>query len=214
MYRDVPFEAISQSTADDLVARGIPRGNVRINYPGIAFDVYTPDASLRAAVPTFAYLGRLKRYKGVDIVIRAFALVRDQRAVLEIAGSGDHRPALERLVGVPGGDGCGVSGGGPVGGGGGGGGASQPDAAALASALHAAHATLLHVAARVERLHERAGAVRAAHTAALRARGVVAADPFADGGWSGGGWGVGALALPAPVPASVSAPSLLFGGGR
>jgi glycosyltransferase involved in cell wall biosynthesis len=98
MYRDVPFEAISQSTADDLVARGIPRGNVRINYPGIAFDVYTPDASLRAAVPTFAYLGRLKRYKGVDIVIRAFALVRDQRAVLEIAGSGDHRPSLERLV--------------------------------------------------------------------------------------------------------------------
>jgi glycosyltransferase involved in cell wall biosynthesis len=98
MYRNVSFEAISQSTADDLVSRGIRRELVKVNYPGIAFDEYTPDASQRAAVPTFAYLGRLKKYKGVDIVIRAFAQVRDTRAVLEIAGSGDYRPALEQLV--------------------------------------------------------------------------------------------------------------------
>jgi glycosyltransferase involved in cell wall biosynthesis len=98
LYRGVLFEAISQSTADDLVARGIERSLVRVNYPGIAFDAYTPDAAQRAAVPTFAYLGRLKKYKGVDIVIKAFAQVRDPRAVLEIAGSGDYRPALERLV--------------------------------------------------------------------------------------------------------------------
>ncbi len=98
IYRNVPFEAISQSTADDLVARGIPREAIHVNYPGIAFDVYTPEASARAAVPTFAYLGRLKRYKGVDTVIRAFARVSDPRAVLEIAGSGDHRAALEQLV--------------------------------------------------------------------------------------------------------------------
>jgi glycosyltransferase involved in cell wall biosynthesis len=98
VYRDVPFEAISQSTADDLVARGIPRPHVHVNYPGIAFDAYTPDATQRAAVPTFAYLGRLKKYKGVDLVLRAFARVPDPRAVLEIAGSGDYRPALERLT--------------------------------------------------------------------------------------------------------------------
>jgi glycosyltransferase involved in cell wall biosynthesis len=98
VYRDVPFEAISQSTADDLVARGIRRDLVHVNHPGIAFDVYTPDAASRAPVPTFAYLGRLKRYKGVDTVIRAFARVPDPRAILEIAGSGDYRPALEQLV--------------------------------------------------------------------------------------------------------------------
>jgi glycosyltransferase involved in cell wall biosynthesis len=97
-YRGVPFQAISESTADDLVARGIPRPLVRVIYPGIDTRAYTPDTTRRAAVPTFAYLGRLRRYKGVDLVIRAFARVRHPEARLEIAGSGDWRPELERLV--------------------------------------------------------------------------------------------------------------------
>ena len=97
-YRHVPFQAISESTADDLVARGLRCDQVVVIPPGVSFDHYTPDSSVRATVPTFAYLGRLKKYKGVDLVIRAFARVRDQRAVLEIAGAGDHRPALEALV--------------------------------------------------------------------------------------------------------------------
>lgn len=98
VYRRTPFEAISESTADDLVARGIPRVHVTVIYPGASCDYYTPDPSQRAATPVFAYLGRLKKYKGVDLVIRAFAKVADSRAVLEIAGEGDFRPALERLV--------------------------------------------------------------------------------------------------------------------
>ena len=97
-YRGVPFEAISESTGDDLLARGIARERVRVIYPGIDARAYTPDPAARSDVPTFAYLGRLKRYKGVDLVIRAFARVADPRARLEIAGVGDYRPALERLV--------------------------------------------------------------------------------------------------------------------
>src|SRR6185369_9671296 len=46
----------------------------------------------------FAYLGRLKRYKGVHFVIRAFAACGAPDAVLEIAGAGDYRPALEALA--------------------------------------------------------------------------------------------------------------------
>jgi glycosyltransferase involved in cell wall biosynthesis len=98
VYGRTPFHAISDSTADDLVARGIPRNLIRVIYPGVAFDVYTPDPSLRAPTPTFAYLGRLKRYKGVDIVIRAFARVQRPDARLDIVGSGDFRPDLERLA--------------------------------------------------------------------------------------------------------------------
>ncbi|MEK7239042.1 MAG: glycosyltransferase family 4 protein [Gemmatimonadota bacterium] len=98
VYRDTPFEAISESTADDLVGRGIARDHVRVIYPGASCDHFTPDPTQRAPTPVFAYLGRLKKYKGVDLVIRAFARVDDPRAVLEIAGEGDFRPALERLV--------------------------------------------------------------------------------------------------------------------
>jgi glycosyltransferase involved in cell wall biosynthesis len=97
-YRHTPFEAISESTADDLAARGIARDHVRVIYPGASCTYYTPDAGQRSPTPVFAYLGRLKKYKGVDLVIRAFAQVTDTRAVLEIAGEGDFRPTLERLV--------------------------------------------------------------------------------------------------------------------
>jgi glycosyltransferase involved in cell wall biosynthesis len=97
-YRDVAFEAVSESTADDLVARGVKRDHVRVIYNGVDSAFFTPAEGTRAPVPHFAYLGRLKRYKGVDTVIRAFAQLGHPGAVLEIAGKGDHEPALRRLA--------------------------------------------------------------------------------------------------------------------
>jgi len=98
VYRGVPFEAISESTADDLAGRGIPRGSVAVIYPGIDTVAYTPNAAERSPVPLFSYLGRLKKYKGVHIVLRAFAQVDVPGARLEIAGAGDYRTELEALA--------------------------------------------------------------------------------------------------------------------
>lgn len=98
VYRNVPFEAVSRSTADDLVARGIPRSGIRVIYNGVDTVGYTPNPSERSERPLFAYLGRLKRYKRVDLVVRAFAGLGDDGSTLEIAGTGDYRPQLERLV--------------------------------------------------------------------------------------------------------------------
>lgn len=98
MYRDVPFEAISESTASDLGVRGIARSRVRVIYPGIDSETYTPDPAARAPEPLFVYLGRLKRYKRVDLIIEAFARMRHPTATLAIAGTGDYRPALESLA--------------------------------------------------------------------------------------------------------------------
>lgn len=98
IYRDVPFEAISESTRDDLVARGIPREHVEVIYPGMDTRGYTPDPAARSGQPLFAYLGRLKKYKGVHHVITAFSRMARRDAVLEIAGAGDYRPALEAMA--------------------------------------------------------------------------------------------------------------------
>jgi len=98
LYRNVPFQAVSVSTADDLVARGIPRGSIRIIYNGVDSARLTPDPSERSANPLFVYLGRLKKYKRVDVVIRAFSGLNVPNATLEIAGTGDYRAPLERLV--------------------------------------------------------------------------------------------------------------------
>ena len=97
-YRGIPFEAISESTADDLAERGIPRGTIEVIYPGIDTAAYTPEPAARAERPSFAYLGRLKKYKGVHLVIRAFAELDRADAVLEIAGAGDYQPRLEELA--------------------------------------------------------------------------------------------------------------------
>ena len=98
VYRAVPFQVISQSTADDLVERGISRTNVEVIYPGVNLDHYTASPGCRAPNPTFAYVGRLKKYKGVDLVIRAFAEMGRADAALEIAGAGDDRQSLEALA--------------------------------------------------------------------------------------------------------------------
>ena len=98
VYRSTPFEAISESTADDLVERGINRERIRVIYCGIDSQHFTPDPAARSATPLFAYLGRLKRYKAVDLVIRAFAEAAIPGARLEVAGAGDYRPELERLA--------------------------------------------------------------------------------------------------------------------
>jgi glycosyltransferase involved in cell wall biosynthesis len=98
LYRGIPFQAVSVSTADDLVTRGIPRGSIRVIYNGVDSVRLTPDPEERSQTPLFVYLGRLKKYKRVDIVIRAFAELNVPGAKLEIAGTGDYRARLEGLV--------------------------------------------------------------------------------------------------------------------
>ncbi len=101
LYRGAAFHAISDSTRDDLVARGVAAEAIRVIYPGVDAGWYTPDAATaRSASPSFLYVGRLKRYKGVDIALRAVGLARAQRPDirLEIAGGGDDRERLERVA--------------------------------------------------------------------------------------------------------------------
>ena len=100
VYRHCAFEAISESTRDDLVSRGVERDRIRVIFPGIDTHTYTPDPSQRSDRPVFAYLGRLKKYKGVDLVLRSFAQCGVPEATLEIAGAGEFRAELEVLAGT------------------------------------------------------------------------------------------------------------------
>ncbi len=99
-YRRHAFEAISESTRDDLIARGVNPERIRVIFPGIDCGHYTPDPTSRSANPTFAYIGRLKKYKGVDLVIRAFAQCGVPGATLQVAGAGEYRTELEQLSGT------------------------------------------------------------------------------------------------------------------
>lgn len=100
-YRRAVFHAISESTRDDLVARGVATNRIDVIYPGVDAAWYCPDpGEPRAAAPTFLYVGRLKRYKGVEYALRALAAARAVRPDLrlDIAGKGDDQRRLERLA--------------------------------------------------------------------------------------------------------------------
>ena len=100
-YHRAGFHAISESTRDDLIARGVPAERIRVIHPGVDSRHFTPGPpGARASSPTFLYVGRLKRYKGVDVAIRALAVARQTRpdVRLDIAGSGDYAPALQALA--------------------------------------------------------------------------------------------------------------------
>ena len=101
VYRGRPFNVISESTANDLVSRGIPREDISVIHCGINRDVYAPDPQLtKYPDPTVLYLGRIKKYKCVQHLIKAFALVRRKlpTAHLMIVGAGDYLGPLKTLT--------------------------------------------------------------------------------------------------------------------
>lgn len=100
LYRRVPVQAVSRSTVEDLARRGLDPARMRVIPNGVDLEFYTPDPAVpRFEQPTILYLGRLKRYKRVDLILRAVARLRagglSPRVI--IAGKGDHAPALRAL---------------------------------------------------------------------------------------------------------------------
>ena len=99
VYRSKPFNVISESTADDLVRRGIPRDNISVIHCGIDSRTYAFDPNVtKFELPTILYLGRLKKYKCIHHLIDAFAIVKNTLpdAQLMVVGAGDYLPELQK----------------------------------------------------------------------------------------------------------------------
>lgn len=100
-YRRAWFHAISESTRDDLIGRGVPAGRITVIYPGVDSRLFVPDPAVpRTPHPSFVYVGRLRRYKGVEFALRALAIARIRRPDirLDIAGRGDDQARLQGLA--------------------------------------------------------------------------------------------------------------------
>src|SRR3954449_2466533 len=96
LYRRSRFLTISHASARDIARHGIDPERIEVGYIGVELDAFAPAPEARAEVPTILYLGRLKRYKRIEVLLDALQAVPE--AVLEIAGDGDHRPALEAEI--------------------------------------------------------------------------------------------------------------------
>ncbi len=94
LYRRSRFLTISHATAEDIAWHGIPLSEIDVGYIGVEADSFGPGE--HAPTPELLYLGRLKRYKRVEVVLDALEAVPE--AILHVAGDGDHRPELEREI--------------------------------------------------------------------------------------------------------------------
>jgi len=98
LYRNMTVVTLSQSVKMELVNMGFSEKNVLVIPPGIDLRKYQPGG--KSTLPLVLYVGRLKRYKGVEFLILAMKDVvkRIPKAKLLIAGKGDYVDELIRLT--------------------------------------------------------------------------------------------------------------------
>lgn len=94
LYRGAKFLTVSNSSAQEIQGLGVPADSIHVNYNGIDTNWYRPGE--KAEQPTILYLGRLKRYKHVEVLLEVVAGLPGVR--LEIAGEGDRRPAIDSVI--------------------------------------------------------------------------------------------------------------------
>lgn len=99
IYRGRRFCVISESTAEDIISRGIPETDVSVIHCGIDALLYNNDRGYKKYDhPAVLYLGRIKKYKSIQHLISAFALTKQKLpdARLTIVGAGDYLPQLKQ----------------------------------------------------------------------------------------------------------------------
>ena len=96
-YPGVPVITISQSSREDLVALGVERERIHVVYCGLDSGLLAPGP--KAPEPTLIYLGRLKQYKRIELLLDVLEAIPE--AHLDLAGDGDHRRRARGRGGAP-----------------------------------------------------------------------------------------------------------------
>ncbi|HEX8964799.1 MAG TPA: glycosyltransferase family 4 protein [Patescibacteria group bacterium] len=96
MYFAVPILAISKTTRDELVKLGFQKKHIHIVYSGIDGKKKHKKNVKKSAYPTILYLGRIKAYKRIDLLIEVFPTILQSNptAHLLIAGWGTEASVL------------------------------------------------------------------------------------------------------------------------
>src|SRR3954452_1575522 len=94
LYPGSRFITVSEASARDMVDLGLSRDTIVVNHNGVEADAF--GRGERAAEPTLLFLGRLKKYKRLELLLDVTEAIPE--AVLEVAGDGDQREAFEREV--------------------------------------------------------------------------------------------------------------------
>jgi glycosyltransferase involved in cell wall biosynthesis len=95
-YRNSLCIAVSPSTKEDLIERGLDPRSIAIVPCGLDHDLYSPGTGEKPSAPRIAWLGRAEPYKRVDLLLEAVAKITPGFPGLElwIVGDGGAIPDL------------------------------------------------------------------------------------------------------------------------
>ncbi|MEK7158039.1 MAG: glycosyltransferase family 4 protein [Patescibacteria group bacterium] len=98
-YRHVPMIAVSETTRALMDRLGYASKHVTVIYNGVDHQRLFPSAQ-KSDQPTVLYLGRLKRYKRMDLLLEIFQDVHRARpeVCFQIVGSGDDEDRIKHEV--------------------------------------------------------------------------------------------------------------------
>lgn len=99
-YGNLRIMAISESTKKELIKLGFRKKNISIVVPGVEMNDANLSSIDKYRKPTILYLGRIKKYKRIDLLIKVFSQIEksNQKARLIIAGWGSEAPFISDLV--------------------------------------------------------------------------------------------------------------------
>jgi glycosyltransferase involved in cell wall biosynthesis len=100
IYRKTPLVAISESTRKELMMHGCPQENIFLVPCAVNHAVYRQIPGVHRTEPLIGYVGRIKKYKSVDHLLHAFAIVLKELplAKLVIIGDGDSKSEFQRIA--------------------------------------------------------------------------------------------------------------------
>lgn len=100
IYCKTPFITISESTKSEMMKAGIPEGHITVVNNGVDHDVYMPDEYSKSPFPHILYLGRLRNYKNLELLIMAMESVIKEipNVKLSIVGTGEAESKLKGLA--------------------------------------------------------------------------------------------------------------------
>lgn len=100
VYRNTQLCVVSESTRRECEDLGFNPDHITVIHNAIDHRQFPMAITKKADVPTVVFVGRLKKYKSVDHLLRAAALVRPALPTLrvEILGTGDQLDTLKALA--------------------------------------------------------------------------------------------------------------------
>ncbi len=99
LYKNLPIVAISETTKQELLKLGFHKENIFIVYSGVNGSIMKK-LPKKFSKPTILYLGRIKKYKRVDLLVKIFPKIVEKipQTRLIIAGWGTEASNVANLV--------------------------------------------------------------------------------------------------------------------